>query len=477
MIGLFRNSRLPLTLGLALLALAASALIGARAELVPLVAGGMVGLLVLLMIIRWPMVGVGFTAALVMTGGLSQILSGSIFQRLYVVFFVLTCLAYAHHLLSDRELMRHWLRIRVADVIAVALLVTATLSLVVAPVWHQGLDQYEALLKGLALYVLMSRAIRSVDDLIFVAKFILVGSLWQASTAWTSSQNQAMGNGVTRLSGNLANSNAFAFALLRAFPWALFFCFYGRGIWRWLGLGATLLLSLTALATVSRTAAAVLAVIALFWAIFGSRGFEARLRNVGLVLVVLSIGMLFYGDALLQRWSLLRELTNTSNVEFVVEDDGGRAELRAAALEIIAHNPVLGVGIGNTPFELMQELRRHKPFPVHMMYLEVGADIGLFGLFCFVALAVVGYLRAARLWWRTRDGMRCALIVTCVASLSTWTIFGFSGNWHYINFAYLLVAFVHLLPELIEPQREAVAEPVEPNGAGLQPVAPQRAPA
>lgn len=449
MTSLLRNERLLTVAGLVLAALGLSAAIGLRPELAPLVALALAGVVALLAIIRRPLVGVGLSAALVMTGGLSQVLEGSIFQRLYVIFFALTCVAYAHHMLADRELMRHWLRIRAGDLLVIGLLASALLSLAVAPAWYRGTDSAETLLKGLALYVVVSRAIRSADDMIFVAKFMLVGALWQASTAWTGQSAATDGAGVSRLSGNLENVNAFGFALTRAFPWALFFAIFGRGLWRWLGLGGAVLLSLTALATVSRTAAAVLVVVAVFWALFSTHDTGRRLRNAALMVLVLSVGIALYGDSLAARWSLLRQLTNTSNVEFVVDDDGGRADMRAAAMEIIADHPAIGVGVGNTPYYMMQELYRRRPFPVHNMYLEVGADIGLFGLACFIGLAAVGYARAAALWLRSRDDHTCALIATCVAALATWTFFGLSGNWHYINFAYLLIAFVHLLPEIL----------------------------
>lgn len=454
MASLLRNERLLISWGLIALGLAVAALIGLRVELAPLVAGALVGIVALLAIIRWPLVGVGLTAVLVLTGGLSQMLQGSLLQRLYVICLALTFLAYGHRLLADRELMRHWLRIRVADVIFAGLLATAGLSLIVAPFWYDGTDELEALLKGFVLYLLMSRAIRSEEELIFVAKFILVGAIWQATTGWTNSSAES---GVARISGNLVSINAFGFALMRGFPWTLFFAFFGRGIWRWLGLLGTVLVSLTALATVSRTAAGTLAFVAIFWACFSTRGFDRRLRNLGLMLIVLVLGFSVYGDALLERWSLLRELTNTSNVEYVVDDDGGRDELRAAAMRIVAEHPIFGVGIGNTPYMIMQEMYRRKPFPVHMMYLQVAADIGLFGLLCFVALPVVGYLRAAALWLRMDNDRDRALIATCVSILATWSIYGFSGNWHYINFAYLLVAFVHLLPEIMG-QRKPAAE-------------------
>ncbi|HMQ32295.1 MAG TPA: O-antigen ligase family protein [Chloroflexaceae bacterium] len=475
MSALLRNERLLVGGGLALAALGLAAAIGLRAELAPMVALALAGVVALLLIMRRPLVGVGLCAALVMTGGLSQVLEASIFQRLYVIFFAFTCLAYANLLLGDRQLMRHWLRLRVADLLLLGMLVTAALSLAVAPEWHRGTDSLETLLKGVALYVVVSRAIRSADDLVFVAKFMLVGGVWQASTAWTGQGAATTSGAVTRLSGNLDSINAFAFALMRAFPWALFFCFFGRGLWRWLGLAGTVLLSLTALATVSRTAAAVLVIVAVLWACFSTRSLDRRLRSLALMLVVLALGLSIYGGQLAQRWAFVRELSNTSNVAFVVDDDGGRAEMRAAAIAIIADHPVFGVGIGNTPFFLMQELYRRRPFPVHNMYLEVGADLGLVGLAFFVGLAALGYLRAAALWARTRDDRSCALIATCVAALATWSIFGASGNWHYINFAYLLVACVHLLPEILArgKREDPATAPSPARSAGGGAVGPE----
>lgn len=471
----FAQSPRALRLFLSAAALACAVGIGLRPESAVLVLGAMAGLGALLAFIRYPLVGVGLSASLVLSGGLSQILEGSVFQRLYTITFILTALAYAHRLYGDRAMLRDWLRIRLSDVLIAALVLVAVLSLGVAGSIDVATDRLSLLLRGAAIFVLMTRAVRTREDLIFVGGFILVGGIFQAISTWTSSAFQSSdSNDVQRISGNLKDANAFAGALLPVVPWAFFYAFYGRRLMRLAGIVGLFVVPMALLGSISRTALIVLVMIGLFWPLVSTRRLEARLRYSLISLVVMSFAISLYWDALLIRWGALRELFNDNPVSYVVEDDGGRGDLWKVAREIVEDYPILGVGIGNGALEMGQRTNRYTRFYAHNMYMNVAIDTGLIGLSAFLALIAVAYAGAARALFQAVADRDRGLCATVIAGLISWTAFGTTLNTEYQNYAYCLLGLAYAVPLLFS--RATPEEPAATQMALLRARVATRAP-
>lgn len=419
-----------------------SALIGLDQRALTLILVAVAGTFVMLFLIKHPLVGVGLASTLLVTGGLSEMFSNSWLQRLYSISLVLTFLAYFDILYNDRALLRDWLRIRLSDIFFAALFVSAILSIGVAEDEKEAWRELKNLLRYFAIYFLITRSIRTVDDMIFVGKFLLVGAIWQVSTTWSDSATRvADSNGVERVSGSLRSLNAFAASQLMALPWAFYFAWFGTPIWRILGIMGAALLPYTLLGAVSRTSVVVLLLQGLGWPLLAVRRVTRKLVLLVPVLLVCVVALSFRWDAIVARWSLLANLSNDSPVEYVVDDDGGREELKAMAMEIFKENWLFGVGIGNTPEYIGRERNTFTPFHVHNSYFEVAADLGLFGLMPFLGLFVGALLCPLAALRHAQNDRERAVLATAISMIVVLLIYSYSGNRHYHNASYLLVAY------------------------------------
>lgn len=416
--------------------------------------GGIVALLVL---IRNPLIGVGLVVTLAVTGGLTQLLPDSILQRLFVIVLGLTLLAYCHHLYSDPELLRDWLRLRLSDVLFVAFALVAVISINEAYYKSAAIRGLYNIARAFVLYFLCTRAIRSFDDLVFVSKFLLVGGLWQVSTAWSDSGFRAEGGEVVRIGGNLENVNSYAAALLMALPWAFFHLRHGKGIWRVLGLAGAMLLPYTLLGALSRASVVVLIAIGVFWPLASARALSDKLKVFIPVLIVCAFGLAVRWDAILARWPSLQALLSHESVTYVIDDDGGRGEMREMAAKIFQEHWQTGVGVGNTPYLIGAMKKTFQPFRVHNMYYEVAADLGVIGLGAFLALigfSVLAGLRALLLVSSDRDR---ALIASATCQVIILIILGTVGNRNYALGSYYLIACGYLVLQCAWRERGLLA--------------------
>jgi putative inorganic carbon (HCO3(-)) transporter len=91
---------------------------------------------------------------------------------------------------------------------------------------------------------------------------------------------------------------------------------------------------------------------------------------------------------------LLDSLSNRANDDWGNEV-GGRNLLWIASLQLIADHPLIGVGVGNGPFELTpyiaaltSDFDTRNDLPSHNPLLEVSVDSGLIGLLIYVSILV-----------------------------------------------------------------------------------------
>ncbi|GGU67965.1 O-antigen ligase family protein [Lentzea flava] len=216
--------------------------------------------------------------------------------------------------------------------------------------------------------------------------------------------------GAPRATGPLEDPNDLAFFLVAALPLLIALPF------RKFLLPVGAVLAAGAAATFSRGGGLALAVAAVW--LVARRG--VSMRAVGATvggLAVIGLGAAVFAGPVLDRALAEKKYIAATNVD--------TRELRwQAAARMLADNPVLGVGPGGFRSSYAAASRNaeiDEQSPVaHNIYLEIGAELGLPGLACFlgaIALAFVSAERALRAGAvRSMLAVQASLIAALVAS-------------------------------------------------------------
>lgn len=85
----------------------------------------------------------------------------------------------------------------------------------------------------------------------------------------------------------------------------------------------------------------------------------------------------------------------TSRTDALNQDAGGRLDFWRASLDVIAQNPIIGVGYGRLPGEIGKRIGSARP--AHNLYLETAAENGLPGLILLLWLFVAGLVGSGSL--------------------------------------------------------------------------------
>ncbi|WP_112270697.1 O-antigen ligase family protein [Lentzea terrae] len=217
--------------------------------------------------------------------------------------------------------------------------------------------------------------------------------------------------GAPRATGPLEDPNDLAFFLVAALP--LLIALPGRKYL--LPVGAVLVAG--AAATFSRGGGLALAAAALW--LVARRGVGMRAVAVMVSgIAVIGLGAVVFAGPVLERALAEKTYIAATNVD--------TRELRwQAAARMLADNPVLGVGPGGFRSSYPAASRNaeiDEQSPVaHNIYLEIGAELGLPGLACFlgaIAMAFVATERVLRVSWNLRPmlAVQASLIAALVAS-------------------------------------------------------------
>jgi len=121
---------------------------------------------------------------------------------------------------------------------------------------------------------------------------------------------------------------------------------------------------------------------------FATRRVLARMTLLGVVLIggivwrpiqEAYVGNVGFGD----RLSGMFNAAESSGVEGVESTDQNRAEMLRVAYDAIAAHPLLGTGMGTTSLSGIYD-----GLVIHDAYLQVWADVGLFGFMAYVVLTI-----------------------------------------------------------------------------------------
>lgn len=212
---------------------------------------------------------------------------------------------------------------------------------------------------------------------------------------------QAVGSGVTRVTGLYFDSNHYSGFLALAVPIALGLAFSSRGVLRWMWAGLSGLLFVNLVLTFSWGLLAVALGLA-GWLAVGlgrQKGWAGVLRGALLALSLIGLALLMLVSLSPQLAGSLGQRTAQLLSDWVGVSLESRLLIGRGSLELVKTHPLLGVGPGNFVYtwpqyrppkiETVPEEILHKRVNyAHNDYLQVASETGLLGLIAFVGLWV-----------------------------------------------------------------------------------------
>lgn len=306
--------------------------------------------------------------------------------------FLAAGLAMAAHV-ADRTIRRQPITPMSPEIGIVLILVCWSLLTIPLSYWPGGsvrvlVDHY---LKAVAFFWLLGTIITSTDRLRMMAWTLVLCSIVLAATGvYNYVSGEFLSTGVrgfyriegyvgTGGSGLTGNPNDLALMLNLIIPLAAALVFISRGPTRLIAAGALLLAIASVILTFSRAGFLGLAATFVMFLVVLMRRKSAGVAGALLLLALCVTPLLPAG--------YVERLGTITNIQ---EDETGSAQGRwrdtKVAMEVVAMNPVIGVGIGQDVLAMNDERGRDTWRRVHNVYLQYGVDLGLPGLLLFAWL-------------------------------------------------------------------------------------------
>lgn len=255
------------------------------------------------------------------------------------------------------------------------------------------LDHY---LKAVAFFWLIGAIVTTTDRLRVLAWTLVLCAIPLAATGvsnYVSGANLSTGvrgfyriAGYTGGSGLTGNPNDLALMLNLILPIAGALIVITRGAWRAVAVAALLLGVAAVILTFSRAGFLTLAAsFVMLLAVLARR--KAPGAAVGLLLLALCVPPLL-PDGYLARLGTITDIETDAT-----GSAQGRWRDTKVAADVVARNPLIGVGIGQDVLAMNAE-RGDTWRRVHNAYLQYGVDLGVPGLLLFVWLHVRAFLTA-----------------------------------------------------------------------------------
>ena len=249
---------------------------------------------------------------------------------------------------------------------------------------------------------------------------------------------------VSRIGGTLGHPNQLAKYLELLLPLNLALLFTPVSKWWKLAIAVILLMATaTMILTYSRggwVGLSIATALCCYWCLAKLR---SKLKVVSFIMIVV-ISATFCIAAITQLDSVRKRL---------FEDDYGAARSRIPmakiAVNIIQHNPLLGVGLGNYAHEA-KEASARLPMVVHNEYLLIAAELGVPASFLFLFILTVVFVLLIRIS-RSRDdpflsytaiGFFCGLLAYCI---HLFIVFHYAL---FLNYFWFIVGLVQAMNEI-----------------------------
>ena len=336
------------------------------------------------------------------------------------------------------------------------------LSLLVAPEPIFGIKKLLYLANIFALFFVIREVVRSKQDFIDVLKYALAGSVltlavayaqfiailfvplyafWQwwashvipvfyganlgvllsYSNTWFSYYEEA--EATLRVFSTFPDSHSFALSMVLALPVALTFLLMSRGRTR-LTLGAFVIFALLAIIFSGTRGVWIGAVpvfaILLILGVFGKKFFKmpgSDLKKLSVIKITIILfiifALLFPVSSQLLKFSQMRQggiVSKTSferiSTSFSARElsNLGRIQIWKSTLESIAKRPFLGVGIGNYPVVLNENVSAIKEgASAHSLYLDVASEMGILAAIILLFMFFEILWRAIKVFLKNED--------------------------------------------------------------------------
>jgi len=293
--------------------------------------------------------------------------------------------------------------------------VAAALSLGVAKDVKLGSFQLFVIVEGLLLFVYLASWVRTREDVDFVLRFLFLGLILEsllmmylsasgqesfkfagmkASVVDQDPYSSPSALGLPRVGGTVGSPNGCAgyIAMLLAPAISVLFTKYRQSL-KSLALLAFFMGGIALVLTFSRGGwlASFISVTLLF-------GFAARRIRIPRKILFTGVALILVAGVIFKS-AISDRLTNS---------DQGAAESRIplmhTALEMIADNPILGVGVNNYPLRMQEYATPDVQwlYTVHNKYLLDWAEMGIGGLFALVWF-LVSVIRRGLQSWKSGD--------------------------------------------------------------------------
>jgi probable O-glycosylation ligase (exosortase A-associated) len=195
--------------------------------------------------------------------------------------------------------------------------------------------------------------------------------------------------------GGLDNNGA-ALMLAMAIPFMYFLFMAERRFWRWGYLALTLPAAHAIMLTYSRGAMLSAVVTAVPMVLIGSK---KKIRSVVVMVLIGMVVLSLAGNEVRDRFSTISESESDASAQ-------SRFTSWRAGYEIAKDNPMVGVGLRNSPLIIRSYGIGDFAPVVHNLYIQVAADTGFpaaVALLLMMAYALVGFWKASRRAGRQMD--------------------------------------------------------------------------
>ena len=318
-------------------------------------------------------------------------------------------------------------------------------------------------LANLLFMAVAAASIRSVQDVEFYVRTNVYGGLFYAMLV-----NLFFHVGPDGRLGGLVyyDANDFALVMVATVPFAVYLLKFGRTAFRRvIGVVALGLIVLALVKSGSR--GGFLGMIAvLVYLLLRYRAIPSTIRlfvSVAGILLAIVIGSDKY-------WKQMSTILHPT-ADYNWTDPQGRRAVWTRGMSYVAHNPVLGLGVGAYPVAegtisaISQQRasagRGFKWSVAHNSFLETAAELGIPGLILFLGIFVASFtalrkIRPRGIYGPGITARETALAQMLIGSLVGFAVSGFFVSAEYFSYLYFLLGVIIGLTKMLRLRRDAI---------------------